>query len=133
FLLVGLMAVTGWMLYSGIMPGLRPYTVATVHGLAAFGFVLYIGVHVVAQVMTGAFWQIFRPRLDYAAAAGLAVLVAGATVTAAVLAERQAFAPLRVAQVGGAPAIDGSGDDPAWGDARAASIRTVRGANFERG
>jgi thiosulfate reductase cytochrome b subunit len=133
FVLIGLMAATGWMLYSGVTFGLRPHTVATVHGLAAFGFVVYIVVHVVAQVMTGRFWQIFQPRLDYAAAAGLAVLVAGAAVTAAVVADRQGFAPLLVAAVADPPAIDGSGDDPAWREAQAAAIRTLRGANFEDG
>jgi cytochrome b subunit of formate dehydrogenase len=133
FLLIGLMAVTGWMLYSGVTLGLRPYAIATVHGLAAFGFVLYIVVHVVTQIMSGDFWQIFLPRLDYTAAAGLAVIVAGAAVTAAVVADRQAFDQLLIAEVKGAPAIDGSGDDPAWRQARAAAIRTSRGANLEAG
>jgi cytochrome b subunit of formate dehydrogenase len=133
FALVGLMAVTGWMLYSGVTLGFRPYTVATVHGLAAYGFVVYVVVHVVVQIISGAFWQIFRPRLDYAAAAGLAVIMAGAAVTAAVLADRQAFDSLLIAEVAGAPVIDGSGADPAWREVRAATIRTLRGANLDGG
>ncbi|MGH6921945.1 MAG: ethylbenzene dehydrogenase-related protein [Geminicoccaceae bacterium] len=133
FLLVGLMAATGWMLYSGVTLGYRPYAVATVHGVAAFGFVVYIVVHVVTQVLSGAFWQIFRPRLDYATAAGLAVIVAGAAVTAAVVADRQAFDQLLIAEVASAPVIDGAAADPAWREARAAAIRTARGANLEDG
>ncbi len=121
FTLVGLMAVTGWMLYSGVTLGFSTYQVATVHGMAAFGFLLYIAVHVFAQIMTGDFWQIFRPRLDYAAAAGVAVVLAGAAVTAAVVADRESFDTLPVARVTNPPVIDGVGDDPAWRQAATAT------------
>jgi len=133
FVMVGLMALTGWMLYSGVMLGLHPYTVATVHGLAALGFVLYIAVHIFAQIKTGTFWQIFRPRLDYAAATGVAVVLAGAAVTAAVVADRQSFDELQVVNVAVPPVIDGSADDPAWRQAAASQIRTERGTNFDSG
>jgi thiosulfate reductase cytochrome b subunit len=133
FSLVGLMALTGWMLYSGVTFGLGPYVVGTVHGLAAFTFIAYIAIHILAQVKTGSFWQIFRPRLDYAAAAGVAVILAGAAVTAAVVADRQGYDQLLIAEVAQPPVIDGTGDDPAWREARAAVIRTARGANLENG
>ncbi len=133
FLLVGLMAVTGWMLYTGFSFGLDPYAVATVHGLAAFGFIGYITIHVLAQIKTGTFWQIFRPRLDYAAAAGIAVIVAGTAVTAAVVADREALDQLLIAKVAQAPVIDGVGDDLAWREARPVDINTARGANFDNG
>ena len=133
FVLVGLMALTGWMLYSGVTMGLRPFVVATVHGLAAVGFVIYIVVHVLAQIPTGNFWQIFRPRLDYAAATGVAVVLAGAAVTAAVVADRQSFEQLQIARVATPPVIDGSGNDPAWRQATTSEIRTVRGTNFDGG
>jgi hypothetical protein len=95
--------------------------------------VLYIAVHIFAQIKTGTFWQIFRPRLDYAAATAIAVILAGAAVTAAVVADRQNFDELLVARVTEPPVIDGLGDDAAWRQANVAEIRTARGTNFDGG
>ncbi|MEM9491738.1 MAG: ethylbenzene dehydrogenase-related protein [Myxococcota bacterium] len=86
-----------------------------------------------AQIKIGSFWCIFRPRLDYAAATGVAVVLAGAAVTAAVVADRQSLDSLQVVRVDTPPVMDGSGADPAWRAAPASTIHTGRGTNFEDG
>lgn len=133
FILIALMALTGWMLYGGLTFGLEPYAIATVHGLTAYAFLLYIAAHVFAQVKAGAFWKVFRPRLDHGLAAGLAVVVAGLAVTAFLLVDRTAFTDLRIARITAPPALDGDPNDPAWAQAPAVNIRTARGANYPNG
>ena len=133
FLLIALMALSGWMQYGGLNFGLTPYAIATVHGLLAYAFLLYIAGHVFAQVKAGAFWKIFRPRLDHGLAAGLAVIMAGMAVTGFLLVDRVAFTDLRVVSVGIPPALDGAPDDPAWARTRAVDVRTGRAANYPNG
>jgi Ethylbenzene dehydrogenase/Prokaryotic cytochrome b561 len=133
FALIALMALTGWMLYSGVPLGLSSYTFSTVHGIAAWGFILYVTLHVLTQLKAGNFWKIFRPRLDYTLAAGVAVVMSATAVTAAYLVDRGGFGELRIANVQVAPVLDGDGDDGAWQKARPVAIRTSRGANLPNG
>ena len=133
FVLIGLMALTGWLLYAGVTLGLGSYAIATVHGTIAYGFLMYVMVHVFAQLKAGNLWKIFRPRLDHGLAAGLAVIVSGAAVVAALLVDRAGFVDLPVAQVADPPVLDGDPGDPAWEASRVARIHTTRGANFPNG
>lgn len=133
FLLIAIMAVTGWMQYWDVTFGLSLYTVSTVHGVASYGFVLYVVVHILSQLKTGTFWKIFRPRLAHTVAAMLAVLVSAAAVVAAYVFDRGALADLRVAKVDQAPKLDGDPNDPIWGKAHPVAIHTTRGANLPNG
>jgi cytochrome b subunit of formate dehydrogenase len=84
FGLIATMAVTGLILYSAA--GLLPHeTVATVHRAAAWGFVAYVILHVLMQLVYGGMRQITKlllPRLAYGAAAGIAVAAGGGAVAA---------------------------------------------------
>ncbi|MGH6885496.1 MAG: ethylbenzene dehydrogenase-related protein [Geminicoccales bacterium] len=133
FALIALMALTGWMLYSGVRFGLSAYTVSTVHGIAAWSFILYVVLHVLTQLKAGNFWKIFRPRLDYTVAAGIAVVMSATAVTAAYLADRGGLGELRIAKVQVAPVLDGDASDAAWRKARTVAIHTMRGANLPNG
>jgi hypothetical protein len=132
FVLIGLMALTGWLLYADFTLGLG-YAIATVHGIIAYGFLLYVVVHVFAQLKAGNFWKVFRPQLDHGLAAGLAVIVSATTVVAAFLVDRTGFIDLPIVKVADPPALDGDPGDPAWGASRVAKIHTARGANFPDG
>ncbi|MGH6920209.1 MAG: cytochrome b/b6 domain-containing protein, partial [Geminicoccaceae bacterium] len=55
FVLIGLMALTGWLLYGGVF-GVDLYVTATIHGIVAYAFLLYIAVHVLTQLKAGTFW-----------------------------------------------------------------------------
>ena len=133
FTLIALMAATGWMLYSGVRLGLSAHTVSTVHGIAAWSFILYVVLHISTQLKAGNFWKIFRPRLDYTVAAGIAVVMSATAVTAAYLADRGGFGELRIAKIQVAPVLDGDAGDAAWREARAVAIHTTRGANLPKG
>jgi hypothetical protein len=133
FVLIGLMALTGWLLYAEFRFGLGYHAIATVHGIIAYGFLLYVVVHVFAQLKAGNFWKVFRPRLDHGLAAGLAVIVSGTAVVAAFLVDRNEFVDLPIAKVADPPALDGDPGDPAWDASQVAKIHTARGANFPNG
>jgi hypothetical protein len=133
FTLIALMAATGWMLYSGVRLGLSAHTISTVHGIAAWSFIVYVALHVLTQLKAGNFWKIFRPRLDYTVAAGLAVVLSATAVAAAYLADRGGLDELRIAKVEVAPVLDGDGSDAAWRKARAVAVHTARGANLRNG
>ena len=132
FVLIGLMALTGWLLYSGFF-GVDLYVMGTIHGIVAYSFLLYIAVHILAQLKAGTFWKIFQPRLDHGVAAGLAVILAGLAMIAVFLADRTGFVDLPITRVAEPPALDGDAGDPAWRLTPAVAVRTARGANFPNG
>jgi hypothetical protein len=133
FVLIGLMALTGWLMYAGFTLGLGHFRIGTIHGLIAYGFLLYVAVHVIAQLKAGNFWKIFRPRLDHGLAAGIAVVVSGAVVVFAFLVDRTGYVDLPIARVAEPPVLDGDPNDPAWVASQGATIHTSRGANFPNG
>ncbi|MGI9509693.1 MAG: ethylbenzene dehydrogenase-related protein [Geminicoccaceae bacterium] len=133
FVLIGLMALTGWMLYAGVSLGLGHDVISTIHGLFAYTFIAYIVIHILAQLKSGAFWKIFRPGMRHAAAAAVALLAAGAIVGAAYFIDRSQFDELLIAKVDEAPKLDGSGDDGAWSHVETRTIQTHRGANLPDG
>ena len=133
FILIGLMALTGWMLYVGQTFGLGYDTVTTIHGLLSYSFVIYIIVHVLAQLKIGAFWKIFRPNLRHAVAATVAVVAAGTAVSAAYVFDRSDFSELTIAQIDLPPTVDGNANDAVWRKAVERTIHTHRGINLPDG
>jgi cytochrome b subunit of formate dehydrogenase len=102
FALIALMALTGWLLYSGFL-GVDLYVMGTIHGIVAYSFLLYIAIHILAQLKAGTFWKIFQPRLDHSMAAGLAVIISGVAVIAVFLADRTGFVDLPIIRVAEPP------------------------------
>jgi len=133
FALILLMGATGLMLYTNVTLGLSNDTIAMIHGGAAFAFLAYIAIHILAQVKAGAFWKIFKPRMAYVGAAAVAMFAAGGAVAAIYVIDRGDHRELHIAQVAQAPVLDGNPDDTAWREARAVAIRTERGANLPDG
>lgn len=132
FLLVLTMAVTGVMMYSGTSVGLAPI-VTLIHGVSAALFILYIVLHVVAQLFRGDFMKIFRPRMAYTGAAIAAVVASLVLVAGVYRYDSTAQTELKVAHVGDAPSLDGLPDDPVWNNAKSVRIETWRAANVEDG
>lgn len=131
--LIAVLTCTGVVLYLGF-GGIW----VTIHSIAAFIGLAYIGVHVVTHFLYGGLQQLlrlFRPSalkanggaarpLAYALLAGLGM--AGA-VAAMDYATRDTLVISRVIEV---PKLDGSLDDAAWSKARPVTVHTQQGVNL---
>jgi hypothetical protein len=128
-------AVTGVMLY--FFPGL----VATdglvrVHQFLSWCFVVYIVLHVAAQIALGGLGHLLKivsPRLAYGvgAATALAAGVAGAAVT--YFADTSSLARLVIQRTTSAPVLDGDPSDDLWQNAPEAVVHTIRGFGLDGG
>lgn len=135
FALLGTAGLTGGLMYfaGGLLP--EP-TLAQVHQWAAWGFIAYIGLHVVAQLWLGGLTQllkIVRPRMAYGAAGLAALGTAGATWAVIAGGDHAAVSALHMRQVATLPVVDGLPDDAAWRDAPVVTVHTLRGSNFPDG
>jgi len=133
FGLIGVLAVTGWMMYHDMSSGLGFERVMVVHGVAAWLIIAYSAIHVAAVFKVGTFGRIFRPRSVHVAAGIGALFLAGAIVGGAYLADRASYTTLMVPMVAEVPALDGTGTDSAWDKADLVEVNTVRGANLPGG
>jgi cytochrome b subunit of formate dehydrogenase len=137
FGLIAMMAVTGLILYSA--PGLLPHEmVAAVHRGAAWGFVAYVILHVLAQLMYGGMRQLIKilsPRLAYGAVAGIAVAAGGGAVAAVYALDQATIRPLRLHHISPdeMPRLDGRADEPVWQRAQVVVVHTNRGSNAPGG
>jgi cytochrome b subunit of formate dehydrogenase len=135
FGLLAVAGVTGSLMYFG--GGLVPEApVATLHQWAAWGFVGYVVLHVLAQVWLGGVAQllkILRPRMAYGAAGALALGMGGVAWAVLSGGDRAATPDLHMRPVAQLPTIDGKPDDAAWQSAPVVTVHTVRGANFPGG
>jgi Ethylbenzene dehydrogenase/Prokaryotic cytochrome b561 len=135
FALLAGAAVTGAFMY--FAPGLLPTEpLVQVHELLSWGFVLYIGLHVVAQAVLGGIRQLLKmvsPRLAYGVGAGIALTagLAGAAVT--YVADGSTLATLNVAKTDAAPQLDGDAGDAQWQRAGKVTVHTARGFNLDGG
>ena len=128
-------AVTGSLMY--FLPGLLPTEpLVQVHELLSWAFVVYIALHVVAQVMLGGFRQLLKmvsPRLAYGLAAGLAAVAGLASAAVTYVADTQTLATLALARTEVAPKLDGDPGDALWSRAAEAVVHTARGFNLDGG
>ena len=141
FFMIAILTVTGAALYRldwGLSTLLGGYDAARfVHGLVAYLLVPYTVLHVVLQWFFGRFWTIFKaqfygPHLR----AGLVSLAVVLPVVAGLYLWNEMPETLTVVRMRGdvpAPVLDGDPSDVAWKDARAVTIRTVKGVNNPRG
>jgi cytochrome b subunit of formate dehydrogenase len=133
-LLIG--AVTGALLY--FTPYLLPtQTVTALHGFAAWGLILYVPLHIAAQLALGGMRQlakILTPRAAYGGAAALAAGTAVIMLASVVYPSSEAMTGrLRIAFVDLPPIVDGHPHDAAWSRASAVEIHTFQGANLAGG
>ncbi|MCW5635332.1 MAG: cytochrome b/b6 domain-containing protein [Rubrivivax sp.] len=135
FALLALAAVTGSLMY--FAPGwLRADGLATVHRLVSWAFVVYIALHVVAQLAMGGLAQIVKllsPRPAYGAAAALALAVGVAVALLAAMADRGSLRTLQVVRTSAAPVLDGDASDAAWDSAPEVVVQTMGGHGLEGG
>jgi Ethylbenzene dehydrogenase/Prokaryotic cytochrome b561 len=128
-------ALTGSLLY--FAPGLvRTEGLVSLHQWLSWGFVAYIVVHVVAQVVLGGLRQLLKivsPRLAYGLGAGAALVAGVAGAAAAYVADSSSLAALVVARATSLPTLDGDGSDAVWQSAPETVVHTIRGFNLDGG
>jgi Ethylbenzene dehydrogenase/Prokaryotic cytochrome b561 len=129
FALLGGAAITGTLVY--MFPGVLPTEpLIEVHQLLSWGFVVYMGLHIVAQVVLGGFRQLLKivtPRMAYGIG-GVVALTAGLGGAAlAYVADKTAASTLTLAKITTAPNLDGIGDDAVWQQAKEVVVHTSRG------
>ncbi len=133
--LLALAALTGVMLY--FFPGALPTEpLALVHKVMSWGFVVYIGLHVVAQLIMGGMRQLLKivsPRMAYGMGAVTALSLGVAGTALAYLADRSAQDTLSVVRTDVAPVLDGNAEEKVWADAPEAVVHTSRGFNLAGG
>ena len=134
FALLAGAAATGCLLY--FFPGLVPMQgTATVHRWLSWGFVFYIALHVVAQVVLGGLRQLLKiitPRMAYGVGAGVALTAGLASAAVAYIADVQGTSTLRVVQAR-APILDGDAGDESWQAAPESVVHTGRGTGLADG
>ena len=130
-LLLGAFA-TGVLMY--FLPGALPTEpVVRVHKWLSWGFVLYMGLHVLAQWAMGGVRQLLKimsPRLAYGLGAGVALMAGAAGAAVAYVADRGAQLTLDIVRVQTAPQLDGDMGDAQWAQARETVVHTARGFNL---
>ena len=135
FIAIGVAGATGTLMYldSALFPD---DLVRAIHRVAAWSIVAYALIHATAQLVMGGIRQLLKilsPRLSYAAAGGIAVLVGTAAAAGILGVDRATLSTLKVARASTPPNIDGEPSDAAWAAADAADVHTVRGVNFPNG
>ena len=126
-------AFTGVMMY--FLPGMLPTNpTVRIHELLSWGFVVYMGLHVLAQVVMGGVRQLLKimsPRMAYGLGAGVALTAGLAGAAFAYVVDRSAQTTLAIAKTDVAPALDGDPSDAQWAQAKEVVMHTARGFNLE--
>jgi hypothetical protein len=133
-LLIGA-ALTGSMMY--FFPGLVPMEpLVRVHEYLSWGFVGYIVLHVMAQLLLGGIRQLLKivsPRIAYGVGAGFAVAFGSVGAAVAYVADSSTLPVLTLSKVSVAPKLDGDASDEAWELAKEAVVHTSRGFGLHDG
>lgn len=135
FLVVAAALVSGSLLYFNVAP-LPQATLVTLHRVLAWTLVAYVVLHIAAQwAMAG--WRgllkILTPRIAYLAAAGIALVAAGAFAAGLLAIDRATLPALELARIDTPPRLDGRPDDDAWQAAALARVETHNGENLPQG
>jgi Ethylbenzene dehydrogenase/Prokaryotic cytochrome b561 len=135
FALLGGAAVTGTLMY--FAPGLLPANaLIQVHEWLSWGFVAYMGLHVLAQLVLGGIRQLLKivnPRVAYGLGAGMALAAGLGGAAFAYVLDTSTQRTLEFVKVSAAPALDGDGSDAAWQQAPEVVVHTARGFNLKGG
>ena len=125
-------AVTGVLMY--FFPGVLPTNpVVWLHEMLSWGFVLYMGLHVAAQLMLGGVRQLLKilsPRAAYGLGAAVALGAGAAGAAFAYVMDQSAQTTLSIAKIEAAPALDGNPADAQWAQAPEVVVHTARGFNL---
>jgi Ethylbenzene dehydrogenase/Prokaryotic cytochrome b561 len=128
-------AVTGTLMY--FAPGLLPANpLIRVHELLSWGFVAYMGLHVLAQLALGGFRQLLKivsPRAAYGVGAGIAIAAGLGGAAFAYVLDSSTQRELTFVKTTAAPLLDGDGSDEAWKLAPEVVVHTARGFNLSDG
>jgi Ethylbenzene dehydrogenase/Prokaryotic cytochrome b561 len=128
-------AITGVLVYFGT--SLLPTNgLIRVHQWLSWGFVLYMGLHIAAQVVLGGFQHLLKimtPRLAYGIGAVFAVLAGLGGAALAYVADRSAQTTLTLVKTSTLPTLDGLDNDDVWKQAPESVVHTARGFNLEGG
>ena len=124
--------VTGVLVY--FFPGALPTEpVVRIHELLSWGFVLYMGLHVLAQAVMGGVRQLLKimsPRLAYGLGAAVALTAGVAGAAVAYVVDRGAQTTLSIAKTDAAPTLDGDQNDAQWAQSSEVVVHTARGFNL---
>ncbi len=135
FVLLAGAALTGSLMY--FSPGWIPMqSLAFTHQLLSWGFVGYIVLHVIAQLLLGGIRQLLKivsPRMAYGLGAGFATAFGLGGAALAYVADSGSLPVLSLTKVAAAPTLDGHADDAVWQQARESVVHTGRGFNLQGG
>ena len=134
FALLAGMGVTGVLLY--FFPGALPSeALAAIHYYLAWGFVLYVVVHVLMQLAQGGVAQLLKivsPRMAYGIG-GLMALVGGLASAGVMYMTDGSLPAMTIAKTAELPVLDGVAEENAWRVAPMATVHTSRGFGLEGG
>lgn len=131
FLLVALMATTGWLLFFDA-PFVQRNQTASLHGISSALFIIYALVHVSVQLKAGVFKSIFLPHFGklWVGLGALAIVSVGFWL---IYASREfPVSALKVNYVERPPVLDGKDDDAAWVKAKPINLQAFKGENSAR-
>jgi cytochrome b561 len=132
FALLAGAAFTGTWVY--FAPGLLPTDpLIRIHQWLSWGFVVYMGLHVVAHVVLGGFrhlLKILTPRLAYGMGAVFAVAAGLGGAAMAYVVDQSAQMTLGFVKTTTLPILDGKADDAVWQQATEVKVHTSRGFNL---
>jgi Ethylbenzene dehydrogenase/Prokaryotic cytochrome b561 len=133
FALLAGAAFTGTWVY--FAPGLLPTDpLIRIHQWLSWGFVAYMGLHIVGHVVLGGFRQLLKivtPRLAYSMGAVFAVAAGLGGAAFAYVADQSAQMTLNVVKITILPVLDGNADDAVWQQAPEVKVHTARGFNLD--
>jgi hypothetical protein len=132
FALLAGAAFTGTWVY--FAPGLLPTDpLIRIHQWLSWGFVAYMGLHVVGHVVLGGFRQLLKivtPRLAYGMGAVFAIAAGLGGAAFAYVADQTAQMTLSFVKTSTLPVLDGNADDAVWQQAPEVKVHTARGFNL---
>lgn len=125
-------AVTGVLMY--FAPGLLPTNpLIRVHELLSWSFVVYMGLHVLAQLALGGLRQLLKivsPRAAYGVGAGIAIAAGLGGAAFAYILDSSTQPTLTFVKTVTTPSLDGDGSDGVWKQAPEVVVHTARGFNL---
>lgn len=128
-------AFTGTWVY--FAPGLLPTDpLILIHQWMSWGFVAYMGLHVVGHVVLGGFRQLLKiitPRLAYGIGALFAVAAGLGGAAMAYVADQSAQMTLSFTKITTPPLLDGKADDAVWQQTPEVKVNTSRGFHLAGG
>jgi hypothetical protein len=131
FVLLATITSTGMLLYYAT-DTMSSAPVTMIHRMATWALLIYVVLHVLAQLNKGGINQLLKilnPRAAYGTATLITLLFTGVVGAAIFVLDGTNIKNLQVASVNHAPIIDGDAGDEVWANTGQLTIETHRGAN----